>query len=73
MQNPQQHVLLQKGYREILAGGMRTPVNDTVHIQVQMIKLGQEGIVGDNLIDLGITLRDPSVKLRGLSKSRGGE
>lgn len=42
---------------------VRTTVNDTIHIQIQMIKLRQKGRVRDDLIDLGITFGEPSVKL----------
>jgi hypothetical protein len=42
---------------------MGATVNDSIHIEIQMVKLRQQGRVRDNLIDLGIAFTDPSVKL----------
>jgi hypothetical protein len=43
---------------------MGASVNDTIHIKIQMVKLWQERRVGDDLIDLGVALADPSIKLQ---------
>ena len=63
MQNSQQHVFFRNHFGDILISWMRTAMDDTVHVQVQMIKFGQQGIVGHNLVNLRITLGNPSVKL----------
>ena len=63
MQNPQQHVLFGQDFGHILIGRVRAAMNDAIHIQIQMVKLRQQGIVGNNLVDFGITLGNPSVKL----------
>jgi hypothetical protein len=33
---------------------MRTSVNDTIHIEVEVIEFGQERSIGDDLIDLWV-------------------
>lgn len=38
-------------------------MQDTVHVQVQVVELRQERGVGDDLVDLGVPFRYPSVKL----------
>lgn len=43
---------------------MRAAVNDTVHIQIQMVKLWQQRRVGNDLIDLCVPFADPSIKLQ---------
>lgn len=63
MQDSEQHVLLGQDLRHILVRWMRASMNDTVHIQIQMIKLGQQGIVRHNLVDFGITFGNPPIKL----------
>ena len=64
MQNSKQHVFFRQDLGDILIRRVGTSVDNPIHIQVQMIKLGQQGTVSDDLIDFGITLRNPSVKLR---------
>lgn len=38
-------------------------MNDTIHIEIQVIELGQKSGIGNNFIDLGVSFTDPSVKL----------
>ena len=64
MQNSQQHIFFGQCFGKILIRRVRTSVDNAVHIQIQMIKLRQQGTVGDYLIDFWITLRNPSVELR---------
>mmetsp|Transcript_43470 Transcript_43470/g.80905 ORF Transcript_43470/g.80905 Transcript_43470/m.80905 type:complete len:244 (+) Transcript_43470:1116-1847(+) len=61
--DPEHHILLAEDIGHIHVGGMRTSVNDTVHVQVQVVELGKEGRVRDYLVDLRIAFADPSVKL----------
>ncbi len=42
---------------------MRTSMDDTIHVEIQVIELWKEGGIGDNLIDLGIAFADPTVEL----------
>lgn len=63
MHNPKDHITFRKNIRNIKMIRMRTSVNDTVHIQVQMVKLGKQGLIGDDLVDFWITLTEPSVEL----------
>jgi hypothetical protein len=42
---------------------MGTPVNDPVHVQIQMIEFGQQGVIGHDLVDLRVPFADPAVKL----------
>lgn len=63
MHDSQHHVSFRKAVGNVAVAGVRAPVNDAVHVQVEMIELRQQSIVRDNLIDLGVALRDPSVEL----------
>ena len=63
MHDPHHHISLGKFFGYIQVGRMRTSVNDTIHIQIQMVEFRQQGGVGNNLVDLWIPLADPSVKL----------
>jgi hypothetical protein len=38
-------------------------MDDAVHVQVQVIKLGEERQVRDDLVDAGVALREPAVEL----------
>jgi hypothetical protein len=42
---------------------MRTAVDNPIHIEVQMIKLGKESGIGNDFIYLRVPFTDPSVKL----------
>ena len=61
--NSHHHVTLGQDIGNVHVTGMRTTMNDTIEIEIQMIDFGQQGIVADNLINLGITLGNPAVKL----------
>lgn len=63
MHDPEHHVLLGQDVAHVHGGRMRTPVDDPVEIQVQVVHLGEERLVRDDLVDLGVSLGDPSVKL----------
>ena len=64
MHDSQHHVAFTHDIRNVQMTGMRASVNDPVHIQVQMIKLGQKRRVRHDLIDLGVTFTDPAIKLK---------
>jgi hypothetical protein len=40
-----------------------THMNDSIHIEIQMVKLGKKSGIGNDLIDLGVSLTDPSIEL----------
>ena len=61
--DPQHHVLFAQDFRDVEVARVRATVNDPVQVQVQVVHLGQQRLIGDDLVDLGITLRDPSIKL----------
>jgi hypothetical protein len=39
-------------------------MNNAIHVKIQVVKLWQESRVRDDLIDLGVSFTDPSIKLR---------
>lgn len=39
-------------------------MNDSIHIQIQMIKFRQQCRIRNNVINLGIAFADPAVKLK---------
>mmetsp|Transcript_41372 Transcript_41372/g.66450 ORF Transcript_41372/g.66450 Transcript_41372/m.66450 type:complete len:253 (-) Transcript_41372:94-852(-) len=62
--HPQNHILHANLIGHILIIRMCTIMNNTIHIQIHVIKLWQElGILSNLLIDQRIPLRNPSVKL----------
>ena len=64
MHNAQNHITLGQNIRNIQMIGMSTSVDNTIHIQVQVIKFRQECFIGNDLIDFGVALTEPSVELR---------
>lgn len=64
LHDTQHHITFTQNIRYVQMTWMGAAVNDSIHIQIKMIKLGKESTVRDDLIDLWITLRDPSVKLK---------
>jgi hypothetical protein len=63
MHNAEHHVSFTQNGANVHITGMRASVNNAVHIEIQVVKLGQERRVGYDLIDLWVSFRDPSVKL----------
>jgi hypothetical protein len=61
--NPEHHVLLGQDVANIEGRRMRAPVDDPVEVQVQVVHLGEERLVRDDLVDLRVALGDPSVEL----------
>jgi hypothetical protein len=59
----QHHVPFRYDIGNVHVTGMRTSVDDPVHVEIQVIKLRQEGGIGNDFIDLGVPFADPSVKL----------
>jgi hypothetical protein len=70
MHNTQHHITLANDIGNIHVAWVRTAVNDSIHIQVQMVKLRQQSGIRNDLIDLGIALTDPAVKLRTQATTR---
>ena len=70
----QHHVPFREdSFRQVHVGRMGASVDNPIHIEIQVIKLGQQGIVGDNFIDFGIAFTNPTVKLGYGYRSRGWE
>jgi hypothetical protein len=61
--DPEHHVTFTQNIRDIHVTWMRTSMNNPIHIEIQMIKLGKKRRIGNNLIDLGVSFTNPSVKL----------
>jgi hypothetical protein len=59
----QHHVSFTQRVRHVHMVRVSTSVYDSVHVQVQVVKLGQESRICHDLVDLRIALTDPSVKL----------
>lgn len=38
-------------------------MNDAVHVEVEVIEFGEEGFIGNHLVDFGVALREPAVEL----------
>lgn len=49
------------GYIEMV--GMGAAVDDPIHVQVEVVKLWKQRLIGDDLIDLWIALTEPAIKL----------
>ena len=43
-------------------------MNDPVHVKVEVIELGEEGFIGDDLIYFWVALRKPAVELDSIAK-----
>lgn len=43
---------------------VRTAVDDSVHVEVEVVEFWQECCVGDDLVDFWIAFADPAVELR---------
>ena len=65
MHNAQHHIPFTNDIGKFSIGRMRTTVNDSIHIQIQMVDFRQQGRIGNNVIDFGITFADPAVELGG--------
>lgn len=63
MHNPKDHITLSQNVGNIEMTGVGAAVDDPVHIQVQVIKLRQQGLICDDLVDLGVALAEPAVEL----------
>ena len=63
MHDPKHHFALRQAVRNVAVVRMSATMDNAVHVEVQMIKLWEKSIIADNLIDFGIALRDPAVKL----------
>ena len=46
--------------------GVGAAVDDPVHVKVEMIELGEEGFIGDDLVDFRVAFRKPAVELDGI-------
>ena len=53
MHDPQHHVSFRQHLRNVLVIGMGTAVDNSIHIQVQVIEFRQQGLITNNFIDFG--------------------
>ena len=63
MHDPKDHIPFGKNIGHIEVVGVGASMDDTIHIEVQMIKLGEERFICNNLVDLGVSLAEPAIKL----------
>lgn len=66
MHNSEHHISLAEDIRHIKMVGMRTTMNNAIHVKVQMIELREERRVRNDMVDLWIAFADPSVELQGV-------
>jgi hypothetical protein len=71
MHNAQHHISFSQDIRDIHMTGMRASMDDSIHIQVQVVKLWQQSRIRNNLIDFRVALTDPSIKLKKKSERVG--
>mmetsp|Transcript_31089 Transcript_31089/g.61556 ORF Transcript_31089/g.61556 Transcript_31089/m.61556 type:complete len:243 (-) Transcript_31089:185-913(-) len=57
------HLALTQGGGHVHARGVGAPVDDAVHVQVQVVEFGEEGAGGQDLVDVRVPLRQPAVEL----------
>ncbi len=43
--------------------GVGAAVDDPIHVQVEVVKLWKQRLIGDDLIDFWIALTEPAIKL----------
>lgn len=65
MHNSEHHVSFADDIGNVQVAGMCTAVNDTVHIQVEVIEFRQKCRIRYDLIDLCVSFTNPSIKLSG--------
>jgi hypothetical protein len=63
MHDSQHHISLAQNIGDIHMIRMSTSMNNSIHIEIEMVKLGQQRCIRNDLVDLRIAFRDPSVKL----------
>ena len=63
MHDTKHHIAFRKdiGYIEVV--GMGAAVDDPIHVQIQVVKLWKQRLIGNDLINLWIALTEPAVKL----------
>jgi hypothetical protein len=64
MHNSKNHIPLGKDIGYIEMTGVCAAVDNAIHIQIQMIKLGQERLIRNDLVYFWISLTKPAVKLK---------
>lgn len=53
-----------KPHPAYLVVGVRAGVDDAVHVEVEVVELGEEGEVGDDVVHAHVALREPAVEFR---------
>ena len=66
MHDAEDHVTLSKNVGHIEVVGVGASMDDPVHVQVQVIELGEQRLIGNDLVDLGVALAEPAIKLKGV-------
>ena len=62
MHYPQDHVAFGEDVGDVEVTGVGAAVDDAVHVEVEVVEFGEEGFVGDHLVDLGVALGEPSLQ-----------
>lgn len=66
MHDPQYHIAFREDVRYVQVGGVGAAVDNPVHVKVEMIELGEEGFIRDDLVDFWVAFRKPAVELDGI-------
>jgi len=62
--NSKHHVTFRYDVRYVHVAGMSTSMNNPIHVEIQVIKLGEQCRIGHDFVDLCVPFTDPSVKLK---------
>lgn len=63
MHNAKHHISFAHYICNVHVTRVSTAVNDTIHIEIQMVKFWQQRRVRNDLIDFCVALTDPAIKL----------
>ncbi len=63
MHDAKHHITFGKDIGYIEMAGVGAAVDDPVHVQIQVVKLWKQRLIGNDLVNLWIALANPAVKL----------
>jgi uncharacterized protein YeaO (DUF488 family) len=64
MHDAQHHISFAKYIGNIHVVRVSTPMDDAIHVEIQMVKLWQQRGIRNNLIDFWIALANPAIELQ---------
>ena len=64
MHNPKNHITFTENIGNIEMIGMSATMDDSIHVQIQVVKLRKQSLIGNDLVDFWIALTEPAVKLQ---------